>query len=266
MKKMAAISVLVFVTFLAGMMSLTRQGLAAIDIDSLEGLWLFEEGQGETAADSSGNGHDATLVGNIKWVEGKFGKGLEFNGTSDVLNTDYKSDDQNAAWTAMCWVELSGPAPHTMHRLLVGRSNGVPQLWVANIGKAQAQHKTGNGFQECPGTTDIPEEWTHIAGTFDGNTIRVYVNGVEESSLKPEGVIVTNAWPLQIGGFDETLAGGGWSGCWTNGIIDEIALFNTALTADDIKTIMENGIGVAILAVSPAGRLIDTWGHIKSSS
>jgi hypothetical protein len=265
MKRISAVLVLAYITLFFAVFSFTQQGFAVIDEESLAGFWLFDEGSGEVVVDGSGNGNDGTVVGDPKWVKGKFGQALEFDGVNDLVDTSYMVDDQNAAWTVMCWVELSGPSPHPNHRLLVGRSNGVPQLWVANTGKGQAQHKTSNGFQESPGTTDIPEQWTHIAGTFDGSTIRVYVNGVEEGSLKPVGAPVANVWPLQIGGFDETLHGGGWSGCWTNGTIDEVALFNAVLTVDDIKSIMQNGIGVAILAVSPAGRLADTWGRIKSS-
>ena len=58
-------------------------GLAKIDPDSITGMWLFNEGKGGTAADASGNGNDGEIHG-AKWVDGKFGKALEFNGTDKL--------------------------------------------------------------------------------------------------------------------------------------------------------------------------------------
>jgi hypothetical protein len=264
MKKASTILALKCVVLLAVAFTLTPKCLAVIDIDALAGLWLFDEGEGETASDSSGNGHDGTLLGDTKWVKGKFGQALEFDGSGDLVDTLYTADDQNAAWTVMCWVKLSGPSPHANMRLLVGRSNGTPQLWVNEAGNGQTMHKTGNDFQKCLGTTDIPEEWTHLAGTFDGSLIRLYVNGVEEASMKPVGDPIPNIYTVQIGGFDDTLHGGGWSGCWTNAVIDEVALFSAVLTGNEIKSIMNGGVEATVLAVSPTGRLADAWGRIKS--
>jgi len=55
-----------------------------IDPESVVGMWLLDEGKGDTAKDSSGSGNDGTLANNPKWVEGKSGKALEFNGTNHV--------------------------------------------------------------------------------------------------------------------------------------------------------------------------------------
>jgi hypothetical protein len=263
MKNEKAISTLVCITLLAAMMLFTRQVLA-IDVDALAGLWLFDEGSGEVAGDSSGNGHDGTIIGDPNWVKGKFGEALEFDGVDDLVDTLYTADDQNEAYTVMCWVKLSGKSPHTSHRLLAGRSNGTPQLWVANTGRALAQHKTSSDFQGAEGTTDIPEEeWVHLAGTFDGTTVSVYVNGEEQNRFKPTAPPIENIYTVQMGGFDDILHGGSWSGCWTNAAIDEVALFSVLLTENEVKSIMQNGLEVTVLAVFPADKLADTWGRIK---
>ncbi len=264
MKEALTILALTCVVLFAVAFSLTQKCLAVIDMDALAGLWLFEEGAGETAADSSGNGHDGTLLGDPKRVKGKFGQALEFDGVDDLVDTEYIADDQNGAWTVMCWAQLTGANPHGGYRLLAGRSNGTPQLWVHDTDNGLTMHKTENDFQECLGKTIIPEEWTHLAGTFDGTTIKLYVNGVEEETMKPAGDPIVNIYSVQIGGFDDTLHGGGWKGCWTNAVIDEVALFSAALTGNEIKSIMNSGIEATVLTVSPAGRLADTWGRIKS--
>lgn len=58
----------------------TGQSIAKIDPKTIEGLWLFDEGKGNVAVDSSGKGLDGKLIGNPTWVDGKFGKALEFDG------------------------------------------------------------------------------------------------------------------------------------------------------------------------------------------
>ena len=74
----------VVVLFAAGIMA--TQSYAKIDPKTIVGLWLFDEGSGKIAKDLSGNGNDGTLEG-PKWVDGKFGKALNFNGASDYVDT-----------------------------------------------------------------------------------------------------------------------------------------------------------------------------------
>ena len=54
--------------------------LAEVGLEDAIGVWLFDEGKGEVAKDSSANGNDGELIGGPKWVKGKFGQGLEFDG------------------------------------------------------------------------------------------------------------------------------------------------------------------------------------------
>ncbi|MBC8229585.1 hypothetical protein H8E77_08575, partial [bacterium] len=62
-------------------LALVCQSYAKIDSATVVGLWLFDEGTGEVAEDSSGNGNDGTFGGGgAKWVNAKYGKGLEFGG------------------------------------------------------------------------------------------------------------------------------------------------------------------------------------------
>jgi Concanavalin A-like lectin/glucanases superfamily len=73
--------------------------------------------------------------------------------------------------------------------------------------------------------------WTHLALTYDGATIRLYVNGTQVSSLAQTGTIVSSTNPLQIGG-DSTF------GQYFAGMIDEVRVYNVALTATQIQTDM----------------------------
>lgn len=69
---------------------LTTPNAAAIDSSNIMGMWLFNEGNGNTAEDSSGNGNDGKIHG-AKWVDGKFGKALEFDGTDDWVEVAHSN-------------------------------------------------------------------------------------------------------------------------------------------------------------------------------
>ena len=62
--------------------------LAEVGLEDAIGVWLFDEGKGEVAKDSSANGNDGELIGGPKWVKGKFGQGLEFDGKGTSVETE----------------------------------------------------------------------------------------------------------------------------------------------------------------------------------
>ena len=62
--------------------------LAEVGLEDAIGVWLFDEGKGEVAKDSSANGNHGELIGGPKWVKGKFGQGLEFDGKGTSVETE----------------------------------------------------------------------------------------------------------------------------------------------------------------------------------
>jgi len=103
--------------------------------------------------------------------------------------------------------------------------------------------------------------WHHLAGTFDDKdkNITIYVDGEEKRTTKLASSINYNQSILRI---SNTI----YSGGAVNGLIDEVAIFNRALTADEVKTLMEKGLKKAIIgeAVAPSGKLSTTWARIKT--
>ena len=103
------------------------------------------------------------------------------------------------------------------------------------------------------------DEWSFVALTHDGDILALFVDGEIVADLKvgnPDfsqqhdgGSIWLTRWK----------GGAGWD---FSGVLDEIAIFNTALSEDDLNTVMEKGLEKT-LAVSPVGRLTTTWGNIK---
>ena len=88
------------------------------------------------------------------------------------------------------------------------------------------------GYRDAVGTTQLaPGVWTHVAATYDGNVLALYVNGIQAAQLVIAGSITTSTSPLRIGG--NTI----W-GEWFNGLIDEVRVYNRALTATEIQADM----------------------------
>ncbi|MCX6013468.1 MAG: hypothetical protein NTV30_08710, partial [Chloroflexi bacterium] len=77
---------------------------AKVDPASAIGAWLFDEGSGNKVKDSSKNGNDGKLTG-TKWVDGKFGKALDFNGSSDYVEIpDSDSLDVTNSIAIVAWI------------------------------------------------------------------------------------------------------------------------------------------------------------------
>ena len=87
------------------------------------------------------------------------------------------------------------------------------------------------------GTAALPlNTWTHLAVTFGAGTLRLYVNGVQVGTQVVSGSLVTSANPLTIGG------NGVWSE-WFAGLIDEVRIYNRALTQAEIQAGMTQTLG-----------------------
>ena len=98
------------------------------------------------------------------------------------------------------------------------------------------------------------EEWHHVASTYDGDKIRQYIDGKLDIEFEPpDGKINSIEVVFRIGKAQTGLDG-------MIGLVDEVAIYNRALTVDEINQDMENGV---FFAVSPGGKLAITWGQLK---
>jgi len=111
------------------------------------------------------------------------------------------------------------------------------------------------GFQKF-GTTIVTDgEWHHLAGTYDMKSVKSYVDGVVEADAPFKGEPDFSPGPLNIGdcpGYAYPV----------KGLMDDVGLFNVALSEDDINSIKKDGLRV-LAAVSPARKLTTTWSNIK---
>ena len=231
---------------------------AKIDEESIIGMWLFNEGKGDVVSDSSGNGNDGALMNDPKWVDGKFGKALSFDGVDDYVDTELNTDDLSSPMTISLWMNA---AQIKKSPLVSGYNNANPNVnrWDIQLNRDGAgkirwvEHEGRDGA--ISETVLQADTWYHITVIHDlpNSESKIFVNGELEAEAKIEQDLNTGR-VLQIADGDGDCYGG---------IIDEVALFNAVLTEDDIKDIMNKGLE-GMTAVSSAGKLTTTWGVIKN--
>ena len=231
---------------------------AKIDPKNIMGMWLLDEGSGKVTKDLSGNGNDGNIVG-AEWVEGKNGKGLEFDGTNHVeIPATETTDDYMEGFTYLLWVKPTGTPPNANTRL-IERDWHNPTIHISNAGNFYGSTVVGAVLDNSAvtGGTWTMEEWSFVALTYDGTTLELYVDDEMVQDLK-----------VAEPDFTKNNADGAiWLGTWKapgwdfTGVLDEVGVFNVALSEDDIKGIMKDGLSPT--AVSPSGKLAATWGEIK---
>ena len=205
----------------------------------LVGAWAFNEGAGGTATDASGQGNQGTLVGGATWsTQGRYGGALAFNGSTGLVQVaDSASLDLTAAMTLSAWVMPT--ANQSGWRTIMQRQ---PDSFFLNAssGAGDLRPAGGGTFGTSTGIVSGPtanpvNAWTHVALTYDGTTLRLFVNGTQVSTRAQTGTLQATNSPLWIGGNQPY-------GEFFTGLIDEVRVYNRALTQTDIQADMSSGI------------------------
>jgi len=212
-------------------------------VGGLVAAYAFDEGAGTTVADSSGNGNTGTLSG-ATWTSGRYNGGLSFNGSSSRVNVpDSPSLDLTTAMTLEAWVKPTTVTSKWRDVIYKGNVLGTPHdnylLMATSIRTAKPVGGAliSGVHQEATGTAAIAANtFTHLATTYDGSTVRLFVNGTQVASKAATGSIATSNDQLQIGG-DSIF------GQYFAGTIDEVRIYNTALTQAQIQADMNSPIG-----------------------
>lgn len=230
---------------------------AEIDLDTAVGIWLFDEGKGEVAGDLSNEGNDGELVKSPKWVKGKYGMALEFDGKASCVKTEQKLLDGLEEFTIITWVQTGDI---TANRIGLVGQNDAPEFGFINP-------NTLSLWTPSAGLTDNPwkikhdnGEWHHVGCVATTDYVHTYIDG-EYTEQK-------GGWANHgVSNFNVNIGGCGvWdpAGNFFSGAMDEVAIFHSALEQEDIEVLMDGF--QQYLAVEPAGKLSVTWGHLKSTN
>jgi Concanavalin A-like lectin/glucanases superfamily/PQQ enzyme repeat len=197
----------------------------------------FNEGSGTVLNDVSGYGNNGTISGASWTTSGKYGNALSFNGTTALVTINNAPSLQlTTGMTLEAWVYPTVVSPAWRDVIYKGNDNYYLE-GTSSSGVPAAGAIFGSAYGEVYGPNALAANtWTHLAVTYDGATMRLYANGVQVASRAQTGVIAISISPLQIGG-DSIY------GQYFEGRIDEVRIYNLALSVAQILSDMNTPVG-----------------------
>jgi hypothetical protein len=194
--------------------------------------WQLDEGAGTTAADWVGGMH-GTLMNGPVWTAGIAGSALTFDGIDDYVVTGFVRD--LATWTVSVWVRSpAAPANASVGSGPVHRDANFQFNWnhsQGNFRGAVALRVGGRWYPASFGALQA-NTWYHLTGTYDGETLRAYTNGVLVSSNdRPSGPADAETAPLTFGRHARNTSG------FFAGTLDEIRIYDRALSGAEVAAL-----------------------------
>jgi hypothetical protein len=205
----------------------------------LVAAYSFNEGSGTMLVDRTGLGRTGTVSGATWSTAGRNGGALSFDGVNDIVTiADHNSLDLTTGMTLEAWVR---PATVTSWRTVMlknvsggfaygvfaGDASSLPAGVVRTTSDLSVTGVTGLGLNV----------WTHLTVTYDGAALRLYVGGTQVASRAVSGSMVVTTGALTLGGNSIGIG-------YFQGLIDDVRIYNRALTPLEIQTDMA-------MAVSP---------------
>jgi len=215
----------------------------------LVGYWRFDENTGTIATDGSGGGHAGSLVGSAVWAQGAFGPAVDFNGSTGYVSVaDAPAFGGTSGLTVHSRVKLNSISAvwNQNYRGIVGKgdlSNTGTLGWeLGTSAGVSAPTQVGFYFRRGAGSGNISAfgtanlevgKYYAVDATYDSatNVMHLYVDGVLQASVTNANPLLAASAPLTIG---RRTAGGG---CFFDGVIDDVRIYNRALTIEEIREI-----------------------------
>ena len=280
---------LVCVSLIALGLIFTHSGYTKIELadEDIVGIWLFDEADGDAVVDASGHHADGKInnftADGVKREEGKFGGALKFPAVDKQANNVTIPNPQNYnafdEFTISMYVKAKTTGANQRmfsNESFPGGDGSRNIVWELNGGAGD----TGRivfGADGCCKWADAQaprdlltdDVWHHVVGLWKQPSLLVYTDGRKGQDKcfdgdSPNGDDPCNALPdLKAAGDPFIIATRPNDTGNFNGLIDDVALFDRALTPEEIRTIMDDGLEQGALAVSPQGKAATTWGALK---
>src|SRR3990167_8810255 len=223
----------------------------------LVGYWSFDgkDMAGVKAYDRSGQGNDGTLTNGPASAIGRIGQGLSFDGSNDYVNTNYAPTiSSGTSFSLSVWFKTTGTVlgDEIFSSLITG---GSPHIILSTVNGActpataiiwDVKDDAGTGVFTCASKTFNDGLWHHAVGIIDRatQTSRLYVDNIlqDSDSISTFGAFTLTGNPFFIGARD----GGGSDSVHFPGSIDDVRVYNRALSADEIKRLYKIGATLKI--------------------
>ena len=209
----------------------------------LAGEWKLDEGSGTVAADSSGNGNTGTLSGAVSWVAGVSGRALSFDGSGGQVRVpNNPALEPQSAVTVAAWVKASSSPGVFRYVVAKGATGCVAASYGMYSGPngglefyISRQRGTVYAASSDEGAGVWDGAWHLAVGTFDGTTIRLYVDGHEVGA----GIAYPGALEYLLQDSNDLFVGN-YPGCISHGFsgaIDDVRIWSAALDAAQVQAL-----------------------------
>jgi hypothetical protein len=187
--------------------------------------------------DVSGNGNNGTISGATWTAAGKYGNALSFNGfNSRVTVPDSAALHVTTGMTLEAWVYPTATSSAWRDVIEKGNDNYYLMATAQVAGGLPATSGTWAEPPLCGTSILLVNIWSHLASTYDGVTLRLYVNGAQVATKSVSGSIRVTADALTFGSDP-------FYGQYLSGRIDDIRIYNRSLTAAEIQADMNTPVG-----------------------
>jgi Concanavalin A-like lectin/glucanases superfamily len=223
----------------------TAAAPAAAATPGLVGHWPLSEGAGTTVADSSGFGAQGTMSGGVSWLVTPHGTALAFDGGTGIVQIpDAPQLEPSPAVTVSAWIARGGSPGDFRYVLSKGATGCIAAAYGLYSGpngglEFYVSHNRGTQYAQSPdaGPGVWDGNWHLVVGTFDGSTVRLYVDGTEVGSGTPF------SGGLGYGLFSSnSLYIGDYAGCQRKnflGAIADVQIWNRALGAGEVYDMVQ---------------------------
>ncbi|MGD0028115.1 MAG: LamG domain-containing protein [Candidatus Bathyarchaeia archaeon] len=234
-KRLVLATVVICAVLIAGLAILWQGGkvseAAVLDAHpGLVGWWRFDETSGAVASDNTTNGNNGILQGSPppSWVTGKYGNALQFDGSHNYVQIPDSASLKPANITITAWINPTSVTGDTIYsknypictlRYCQNTPSNPYPTFILTI--------SGTQYEIVSSIAITYGAWNYIAATFDGTTMNLYVNGQLAATATHSGSI---GWDTTVA----TIAENTWGG-YGAGIIDEVQIYNRALSATEIQ-------------------------------
>jgi len=191
--------------------------------------------------DSSEHGNHGTAYNGANTAAGgKYDRGGSFDGSNDYINIPHSSSlNPSGAISVELWAK-SDTANWNKSGMLVSKRNAYILYPVSGSKTIRFYIYDGSWYYATytPGLGFDLKQWHHYAGTYDGSSIKLYIDGTLRANVPHTGSISSDEGPLRIGWDDEM------SASYFDGMMDEVAIYDSALTAAEVQAHFNDGVPV----------------------
>ena len=228
----------------------------------------YEDFDGDTVLEKSGRGYDGAINGDVTQSnDGKFGKAAHFASGSflDLDGTNVKAEDiPTEGMSLLAWINVEAVSDMAIFNARAADGTWLIHPEARGDGNYRWLNRGPNPSRtifDIRAGENKAKEWIHYAGTYSrADALAVlYINGEKVGEEKAR--------------LDTPIAGDWGQGARVgynidnnrpfNGLMDDFNLWKRGLTAEEVKNIMNNGLGVTLTAVEAQGKLATTWGRLK---